>query len=230
MKRILCFVLLSVSFIVSGFAQAVNEVTLTMVDGVEANVYLFKDWKTANKFINENKPVAASVSYTIKDGNITVKDSRKSKGDWILSPVGFTAKNENEPGDLINKNYKETYNEVVSKICETFKDNECSYGISFADLGDKYVRYILYCKKDKLRVNRYCYYSESNQDYQAFIKKQLAKDAKMQAAIDNFFNSLATPTKTTGDSKYMWNPGTTGRTTNSSFGSTESEPGKWEKQ
>lgn len=174
------------------FAQgAVNEVKLTMVDGVEANISLFEKWKGAAKFIKENKPKVGSIQYDIdENGEISVRDGRKSKDDYIYSPHGFDTKNENEPGNLVNKDYSENANEYVIKICNVLKDSGCTYGIGYVDFGDKLVRYTLALKGKKLRVNRYNYYRESNIDYLNFEKEQLKKKQKTKIMTGNIVRSL----------------------------------------
>ena len=181
-------------FISMIYAQTSVEVlTMKMVDGVEANIAFFKDWKTADAFMKQYTPQSNSVLINYTDGKIDIKDYRKSPEEWIKSPVGFDAKNENEPGDLINKDYKPNENEYADLILGELKSRGCKYSIAFADLGDKYVRYMNTDGGKKLRVNRYNYYSSTNKDYLNFIAKKLEKEQKSSKVISDVTRSLFAP-------------------------------------
>ena len=191
MKKLFIKLFIFVLFVFEVSAQeAVSQLNVTMVDGVQVNMSFFKKWKEASKFMKENEPTAAAVLVHYYNGEVKVKDSRKSKDDWILSPVGLDAKNENEIGNLVNKDYLESDNAEAAKILTILKETECEFGVGFVNFGDKIVRYVVALKGKKLRVNRYNYYKPSNEDYQALIEKDLSAEAKRNKAIEKVMKNI----------------------------------------
>lgn len=193
MKKVLCSFLFAVVALISISAQdAVKEMRMTMVDGVEADVFFFSDWKAAAAYEKTKTPLAYSVNihYDFSKGKIVVRDGRKSKDDYIYPPAKFRTKNEMEPGHLIDKDFNEGSNSYADEVLKILKETNCFYARAYVEYDDELVLYRLSTskKQNKVRVNRYSLYKASNPDYLNYISKELSKEAGRKISAEEIKN------------------------------------------